>query len=70
MVEPIVLFKDAKLLAELESVKKGVPSVICVAYFLVKLVLDNLEPILLGHDGLIVFLHSVIKLPCWLFLLK
>ena len=70
MVKPIVLFKDAQLLTELERVEQGVPSVVSVAHFLVKLVLNDLEPVLLGHDGLVIFLHTVVELPCWLFLLK
>jgi len=69
VVETVELLKDAQLLTKFEALAQVIPAVICLADFLLELVLDQLQPVLLRHNRIIVTIHTEQQLPRGLFLL-
>ena len=68
MVQTIELLELVKSLFELEALSEFVPSLLLVAHLLLKLFLNDPQPVLLCHKLIRIISKAVVELPFRLFL--
>lgn len=68
LIQSVILFERINLLGQLEVFSEFAPAVISITNSLLKMILDQVQPVVLRHDRIIFSIQSVEKLPIWLLL--